>query len=603
MILDRRASGLCGQWSDNCVLDRPEGKSYALTARNGCHLGVPHRMPAHDLHLVEVSCSIRGMPRELLPWRYVHARPFGGGDDSPGFCGAILADIQLHLRVNTRVVQPVFAGYSNAMDQTKAPLIDALADYHDKGRYGFTPPSHRQGRGTDQSVLDVLGDQPFRDDVLLSPGLDDRLARNGYLSEAEELMADAVGAEDAFFSTCGSSLSVKAAMLAVAGDSPGGLLLGRDSHKSIVAGLIFSSVVPRWISPQWDRQHMLSHPPSPEQVEHAFQVNPDAAGVLIVSPTAYGTCADIAGIAKVCHNRGKPLIVDEAWGAHLPFHSDLPTWAMDAGADVCVVSVHKMGAGFEQGSVFQRQGDLVDMRHLSACADLLMTTSPNVMVYAAMDGWRRHMVRDGERLLGDALSLAIELRERIERLPGLDVLDDELLGNEASHDLDRMQVLIDVSELGVSGYQCADWLRDHHRIDMGLSDHRRILATLSMADHAGTADTLVRALADLTEAAKDLPSPSEIRLPTPGELEVETVTQPREAFFGPASLVPADEAAGRVCAEQLTPYPPGIPVALPGERLTQPVIDYLRSGLGAGMNIPDATDPTLETFRVSDRDG
>ena len=154
------------------------------------------------------------------------------------------------------------------------------------------------------------------------------------------------------------------------------------------------------------------------------------AGRLIVSPSPYGTCTDLARIAEICHERGKPLIVDEAWGAHLPFHEHLPTWAMDAGADVCVVSVHKMGAGFEQGSVFHVQGDLIDRHRLSACADLLMTTSPNVMVYAALDGWRRQMVEHGRQLLGDALELGRGVRDDIELIPDVEVLDDELLGVE-----------------------------------------------------------------------------------------------------------------------------------------------------------------------------
>ena len=247
------------------------------------------------------------------------------------------------------------------MDQSEAPILDGLVDYRKSNRYGFTPPGHRQGRGTDDRVLDVLGHEPFRDDILASGGLDDRRTSNKYLKRAEDLMAEAVGAEMAFFSTCGSSLSVKAAMMAVAGcgstrGSGGSLLVGRDSHKSIVAGLIFSGVQPRWITPRWDADRHFSHPPSPEQVNEAWEKHPDAAGALVVSPSPYGTCTDLEAIAKVCHDRGKPLIVDEAWGAHLPFHEDLPTWAMDAGADVCVVSVHKMGAGFEQGSVFHRAG-------------------------------------------------------------------------------------------------------------------------------------------------------------------------------------------------------------------------------------------------------
>lgn len=483
------------------------------------------------------------------------------------------------------------------MDQSTAPLLDALADYRNQNRYGFTPPGHRLGRGADDRVLAVLGREPFLDDVLASGGLDDRRSSNGYLKRAEDLMAEAVGAEIAWFSTCGSSLSVRAAMMAVAGGD-GSLLVGRDSHKSIVAGLIFSGVQPRWITPQWDAEHHFSHPPSPQQVEEAWNKHPDASGALIVSPSPYGTCADIAGIADVCHARGKPLIIDEAWGAHLPFHDDLPTWAMDAGADVCVVSVHKMGAGFEQGSVFHVQGDLIDQDRLAGCADLLMTTSPNVLLYAAMDGWRRQMVEHGHELLGAALDLAHQLRADIEGLPGVEVLDDELLGAQASHDLDRLQVLMDVSGTGTSGYQAADWLRSNAHIDTGMSDHRRILATLSFADDKTTASRLTDALTAWRKAADDFDSPPQIDLPSPDELQLETVCLPRDAFFGHVEAVPTDQAAGRVAAEQVTPYPPGIPAVVPGERLNDAVLNYLCSGVRAGMNTPDAADPSMKTIRV-----
>ncbi|WP_156297665.1 aminotransferase class I/II-fold pyridoxal phosphate-dependent enzyme [Mycobacterium paragordonae] len=484
------------------------------------------------------------------------------------------------------------------MDQSQAPILDALRDYHRRDRYGFTPPGHRQGRGADPRVLEVLGKEPFRDDVLASSGLDDRQSRGKFLARAEELMADAVGADAAFFSTCGSSLSVKAAMLAVAGGVEGGLLVTRDSHKSIVAGLIFSGVQPRWITPRWDSERHFSHPPSPQQVRDAWDRYPDAAGALIVSPSPYGTCADIEAIADVCHARGKPLIVDEAWGAHLPFHEDLPTWAMDAGADVCVVSVHKMGAGFEQGSVFHLQGDLVDRDLLSSCADLLMTTSPNVMVYAALDGWRRQMVEQGHDLLGAELDLARFLRGRLAEIPDVRVLENELVGEEASCDLDVTQVLMDISETGTSGYQAADWLRENCRLDLGMSDHRRILATMSFADDKATADRLVTALSRWRDAADDFDRPPAIALPSPAELQLETVQLPRDAYFGRTEMVPADKASGRVAAEQITPYPPGIPAVVPGERLNEAVIDYLRSGVEAGMTLPDPADPTAQQFRV-----
>ncbi|WP_018639856.1 aminotransferase class I/II-fold pyridoxal phosphate-dependent enzyme [Parafrankia elaeagni] len=483
------------------------------------------------------------------------------------------------------------------MDHAQAPVLDALTDYHRADRYAFTPPGHKQGRGADPRVRAVLGEDVFRADVLATSGLDDRQTTGGFVAEAEELMADAVGAEQAFFSTCGSSLSVKAAMLAVAGGR-GELLVGRDAHKSVIAGLILSGLRPRWVRPRWDGELHLAHPPSAAEVEACWERHPDAAGMLVTSPTPYGTCADIAAIARVCHKRGRPLIVDEAWGAHLPFHDDLPTWAMDAGADVCVVSIHKMGAGFEQGSVFHLQGDLIDPARLRACADLLATTSPNVLLYAAMDGWRRQMVEQGRDLLQSALDLAGELRAAVNELDGLRVMDGEFLGVEASHDLDRLHLVIDTTGLQISGYQAADWLREHAHLDMGLADHRRISAQLTFADDIHTGQRLVTALRALADAAPALPRPTPVALPDPTMLELDTVELPRDAFFGPTEAIPPQDAAGRIAAEQLTPYPPGIPAVLPGERINDAVLHYLVSGQAAGMAIPDAADGGLATIRV-----
>jgi arginine/lysine/ornithine decarboxylase len=258
-----------------------------------------------------------------------------------------------------------------------------------------------------------------------------------------------------------------------------------------------------------------------------------------------------------------------------------------------------MGAGFEQGSVFHVQGDRVDPSHIAACADLLMTTSPNALLYTALDGWRRQMVEHGERLLGAALERARRLRREIDQMPGLHVLEEELVRREASHDLDQLQVLIDLTELGINGYQAADWLREHERIDIGLSDHARILTTLSMADDDQTERRLRAALEALVAAAPGLPQPHPVKLPSPAELELDSVQRPRDAFFGPAEHVPIRDAIGRVAAEQITPYPPGIPAVVPGERINQAVIDYLLSGLEAGMVLPDPADPKLETVRVS----
>jgi arginine/lysine/ornithine decarboxylase len=392
-------------------------------------------------------------------------------------------------------------------------------------------------------------------------------------------------------------LSVKSATLAVCGRQ-GSVLVGRDAHKSVIAGLVLSGLRPAWVHPRWDTELHMAHPPSPAEVEKALEQNPDVAGVLITSPTPYGTCADLDALAQLCHGWDKPLLVDEAWGAHLPFHQDLPTWAMSAGADLCVASIHKMGAGLEQGSVFHVQGDRIDVPHLRACADMLATTSPNVLIYAGMDGWRRQMVQHGHQLLSQVLELATDVRRRVAQLPGLRVLEEQLVSVEASHDLDRLKVLIDLAELGISGYQAADWLREHQAVDVGLSDHRRIEAQLSIADDQASAAVLLDALTELTHAAEGLPRPRRIELPSPGELELDNAMIPRDAFFAQTEDVPVKEAVGRICAEQVTPYPPGIPVLLPGERIGQGVLDYVRTGLAAGMVLPDPADPELNTIRV-----
>jgi arginine decarboxylase len=487
------------------------------------------------------------------------------------------------------------------MDQGQAPVLDALAGYRLRRDASFAPPGHRQGRGVDPRVTDVLGRSVFAADIVAAE-LDARHHEGEALLHAEQLMAEAVHAAHTFFSTCGSSLSVKAAMLAAAG--PGEkLIIGRDVHKSVASGLILSGIQPVWANPSWDADLHLAHPPQVREYAAAFAEAPDAMGALVTSPTPYGAAADVAALAELCHHHGRPLIVDEAWGAHLPFHPDLPAWAMDAGADVCVTSVHKMGSGLEQGSVFHLQGDLIDPIRLRTRAELLSTTSPSVLLYAALDGWRRQMTSRGHELIDAALHLVAGVRRDIEAIDGMHVHDRaDFCGPGKAFDLDPLQVVIDVAGLGVTGYQAADWLGEESRIGLHVADHRRISAQFSFADDAVTAETLLTALHELSAAARRMPLGPTVDVPDPGELRLPQAMRPRDAFFAETEAVPASEAAGRICAEVLTPYPPGIPAALPGEQLNEAVLDYMRSGVQAGMVIPDAADHKLTSVRVVTRD-
>jgi arginine decarboxylase len=483
------------------------------------------------------------------------------------------------------------------MDHSRVPVLEAIEEFRRRGDVVLGPPGHRQGLGVDPRVLEVLGAGVFSSDILSLNGLDDRRQSQGVIEQAQELMADAVGADQAFFSTCGSSLSVKSAMLSVAG--PGEkLLISRNAHKSVIAGVIANGTDPVWVHPHFDEAHGIAHPPEPEDVRRALEAHPDAKGMLLITPTDWGTCADIRGVAEVCHSYGVPLIVDEAWGAHLPFHDELPTWGINAGADVVVTSVHKMGAAVEQSSVFHLQGDRVDPSVLKQREDLLGTTSSSSLVYASLDGWRRQMVEQGHELLEAAIRRAERTRERVAAIHGVRLLGEEVVGPQGAFELDPLVFTIDVRELGVTGYQAMEYARAEHHLDLGAGDSGRVNARFTHADGDDHFDRLVQALEGLVAHRAELGTPPEVRLPSPGGLQLETVMLPRDAFFGRVEQVPVEKAVGRIAAEMASPYPPGVPVLAPGERISAEALEYLTTGIAAGMLVPDVADPELTTVRV-----
>ncbi|MFJ8545266.1 aminotransferase class I/II-fold pyridoxal phosphate-dependent enzyme [Streptomyces sp. NPDC093586] len=483
------------------------------------------------------------------------------------------------------------------MDHSRAPVLEALQDFRRRGDIAYGPPGHKQGRGADPRVAEIVGMDVFRSDVLSLNGLDDRRQSQGVIGQAQELMADAVGADRAFFSTCGSSLSVKTAMLAVAG--PGEkLLLSRNAHKAVVAAVVVNGVEPVWVHPKFDGERHLAHPPEPDDVRRKLEEHPDAKGMLLITPTDWGTCADIAGVARVCHEYDVPLIVDEAWGAHLPFHPALPAWGMDAEADLVVTSVHKMGGAIEQSSVFHLQYDRVSPEVLAQREDLLGTTSASSLVYATLDGWRRQMVEQGHSLLDAALRRAERIRAAAGDLPGLRPMGQEVVDAGLAAAYDPLKIVIDVRELGISGMQATEWVRDHCHVDLGGSDTCRISASVTHADDDHTEEVLLGALRALVDGAGSIERRPPVHLPEPSALELEQAMLPRAAFFAEAEHVPAERAAGRVCAETVSPYPPGVPVIAPGEVITDEVLDYLCSGVEHGVLIPDAADPSVRTLRV-----
>jgi arginine decarboxylase len=471
------------------------------------------------------------------------------------------------------------------MDHDRAPVLDAIAAFRDEDSATYALPGHRLGGGIDEETARVLGRAAFADDV--------ESAKQA-VPEAEALYADAVGARQVVFTTCGSTISVHTAVITVAG--PGRtVLVDRNVHKSVLAGLIFAGARPAWLRPRWDHERQMAHPATADDVARRLDDEPDTCAVIMITPTEYGTGADTRGIAQLCHRRGIPLVVDEAWGAHFPFHPDLPTAAVQVGADLTVQSVHKAGGGFCQASLIMLGNDLVDPVDLRLRLDLATTTSPSALLYGSIDAWRRMMVREGKARLDIALALAAALHERLAKLPGLQVMDGSVISRDGVAEWDPLKLTLDVSGLGITGYQARRWLQEQQHVTLQLGDARHIVASLSYADDGAAGHRLADAIEHLV-AARPEPDHPAPWVPPLEELSLEQVMLPRDAFFARTEQVA--DPVGRVAAEMISPYPPGVPAILPGERFTEPVVHYLRAGKAAGMTIPDASDPSLESFRV-----
>ena len=484
---------------------------------------------------------------------------------------------------------------SAAADTT--PLADAMRAYWDRGTVSFSIPAHHGGRGIPPEAAEWLGSSAYRSDLPLSHGLDTRSREWKVQSTAQELAADALGADQTFFSTNGSSMSVHTAILAAA--RPGEkLVMARNGHKSSVAGLVMSGAHPVWIDPDYDDERELAHGVAPDELARVLDAHPDAGAAMIFTPTYYGVSSDVRALAEICHERDLPLITDDAWGLDYGFHPRLPPSALACGSDLAIGSVHKSLSGLGQTSVLSVRGERIDRERLSLCFDLEESTSTSALLLSSIDGARRQFQRDGERLLEHALAMADQLRAGIAEIGGLDLMSEsDLADRPGVAGFDPTHVTFDVSPLGITGYEADDHLRDRHHVDVELADHRRLMALVTFAHQPSDVARLLDGLNDLAATRRrdgsDVP-----RVPGPTALRSETVTSPRDAFFGPVDNVPRKRALGRVSAEIVTPYPPGIPALVPGERITQEIMDYLQLFVTSGGFIEGATDPTLENFRA-----
>src|SRR3954466_8214225 len=486
-------------------------------------------------------------------------------------------------------------------DQDSVPIADAMRAYHERGMLSFGIPAHSGGRGPKPEFTKWLGDGAARFDLPMSHGVDTRDHVWAVQQPAQELFGEAVGARETLCSTNGSSLSVRVALMAVAG--PGDtVIMARNPHKSSVAGLIMSGAHPAWIDPVYDEELEIAHVPTTAVVTEALERHPDAKAVVIFTPSYYGTAADVRAIAAACHARGVPLVTDDAWGLDYALcgHPELPEGALAQGADLAIGSVHKTLTGLGQTSVLSAGSDRIDSERLNLCFELEKSTSVSTVLLSSIDGARRQFVRDGKELLERAVVTARHLRERLAAdVPELTVVGvDELATRAGVAAVDPTHPLIETWPVGLTGYEADDWIRDQRQVDIELADHRRVMPLVTFAHGEEDADRLADALRDLVDEKGKPGDDARLDLPSRAELRTEQVLTPREAFFAQTELVKPKDTAGRIRAELVTPYPPGLPAAVPGERYTEAIVDYVEQIAAVGGYLEGAADPSLDRLRV-----
>ncbi|MBO4928735.1 MAG: aminotransferase class I/II-fold pyridoxal phosphate-dependent enzyme [Clostridiales bacterium] len=498
--------------------------------------------------------------------------------------------------------------------QDRAPIAEALEEYSSERVVPFDVPGHKHGRGNPELTA-FLGERTMTLDVNSMKPLDNLCHPVSVIKEAEELAAEAFGAKAAFFMVGGTTSGVQAMVFTVAARGEK-IIVPRNVHRSVINAMVLCGAVPVYVDPGAHDELGIALGMTLAEVEKAIAENPDAKAVFVNNPTYYGICSDLRGIVKLAHAHGMLVVVDEAHGTHLSFSDRLPVSAMEAGADMAAVSMHKSGGSLTQSAFLlvgglqkadvtdgsrsysaddgESRAPVIDPAYVRQIINLTQTTSGSYLFLSSLDLSRKRLALHGKELFDKVIDMAEYAREEINAIGGYYAIGSELINGGDIYDFDKTKLVIHTLPVGLAGIEVYDLLRDEYDIQMEFGDFGNCLAYLSVGDRIREVERLVGALSEIRRHFGKDPI---VSLPN-NYIAPVVVLSPQEAFYANAEHIPFEKTVGRIAAESIMCYPPGIPVLAPGEKITEEVLEYLRYAQEKGCQITGAEDSSLKTLKV-----
>ncbi len=477
------------------------------------------------------------------------------------------------------------------LPQSKAPIYEALKKFKSMRVVPFDVPGHKRGKGN-KELTDFLGEACMSVDVNSMKPLDNLCHPVSVIREAEELAAEAFSAKHAFFMVNGTTSAVQA-MIFTALKEGDKIIMPRNVHRSAINALVVNGAVPVYVNPGVNKRLGIPLGMRVSDVEAAMDAHPDAKAVFVNNPTYYGICSDLRRIVALAHSRGMLVLADEAHGTHFYFSDLFPVSAMEAGADMAAVSMHKNGGSLTQSS-FLLIGSEVSEGYTRQCINLTQTTSGSYLLMSSLDLSRKNLALNGDKIYAKVLQMAEYAREEINKIDGFYAYGQELVNGGDIFDFDRAKLSVYTRDIGLAGIEVYDMLRDDYDIQIEFGDIGNILAILSVGDTNLMIERLISALSEIARMHKQ---------PSAGMFDHEYITPrvdmtPKEAFFAKKRAVRLADSEGLLCSEFVMCYPPGIPILAPGERITKEILDYIRYAKEKGCFMTGTEDVNIDYINV-----